>query len=364
MVPIDSFNIPYWEAAKVLNICLDEVHDQVLLLMKEEQKYWVEYRWFETLDLIRKVPIKLYDVQRVYALKYDPHSNRLIIFLGQSVILADGEGKILQKIEREDGVIGGGFLSNGNLWLEMVEDWGGHRSFGIWDLPSNQICEYKLENFNSYSRVAVLHPSEKLVFTTWNDQSNGLLIHFFSEGADRLLYLKDKEFQLKREEMENVAFSLNSIGDRFVCVLDPNGGPQPVLAAIYSIFDQTSPEIEIPVRSVTYGLPFEFWRASYFLLEQYLMLVGRNRIDLIRIPEVGKNRKVKHPEWNGITMDLNGLVAVDLRRGWFVYLYKFRLYRCKIEDVAKEIEEARVSKMEKFLEDVIEGKYEAKGVSG
>lgn len=321
----------------------DETND-VILIREVNNQYIVDFMNGNTFAIHQTV---LLDIPKknhlIFDLVYNHVTQQIIVVFGVEVSLFDLQGKLVRRIEREGGIVGAGFFKNGTVYLELFE-FSDCRSFGV-ITQEGTIDRYPLET-TSYNRSFVVHPSEELILSTWNDHACGVYIQVRDTTIARMVFIEEDHLNAERERYEATGLSTNAIGDCFAFLAEDGYGKSHMLY-VYSIYDQREPLKEIKLFNRT---STQFFEKSYFLGDNHLLAIGRNRFGLI---DYAHRRRFKK-----YYKDENFPIAVNTKTGQLMYRWVNQLYTINVPLVPEENLQQRSNRMKNFLNDIHQGKYQ------
>lgn len=336
--------VRYENASELLFISWNDETNEVILIRQTDDQYVVDFMDGSSFEIRRTI---LLDIPKkkylIFDLVYNHITEQIIVVFGVELCFFDLQGKLIRQINREDGIVGADFFKNGDLYLELHE-FSGCRSFGVINRDGT-IDRYPLET-TSYNRSFVVHPSEELILSTWNDHACGVYIQVRDTNIARMVFIEEDHLNAERDRYEATGISMNAVGDHFAFLAE-DGYDKSHMLYVYSIYDQREPVKEIKLFN---RKSIQFFEKSHFFGDNHILAIGRDRLGLI---DYTKQRRFKK-----YYKDDDFPVAVNTKTGQLIYRWANQLYTINVPLVPEENLQQRSDRMKNFLNDIHQGKYQ------
>ncbi|MGH1387918.1 hypothetical protein [Kordia sp.] len=303
--------------------------------------------------ILLKVKGKKY--KKVYDFQYFPKTNQYCICFEYVVALFDEKGKLIKKLKIEDGVLSSKYFSSTEIFLELYE-FSGNRLLGIWELTTNKLKEYELESYYHYNRNFKIDASNTILYGTANAYWSGIHLHVLNFEKEKLSYLYEKGLRCSRSEIEAYAISINSIGDEYVFISENDNGKIPLLC-YYSVYKQNKPKGEFKLYEHSNIL--SNYKTTSFLFDHLLVIVSEDKFAFLN-PENSSEKKKNLYEL--FDRSKNSSISIDNINGRIVYIQDKNVMLCSVLNMYPKLSKKRKMKMNNFLNDIQNAKFEVKEV--
>lgn len=336
------------DSQNILLIYWDEFSNQIFIARKKNYSIGIDIHDGNNYSLISSLNLQNSDgLEKIYDLKFFEKLNQYCLSFGTSIALFDKNGeKILEK-NRPNGVLNSKYVDENTIFLELYE-FSGNRSLGVWNISNNTIKEYEIESLNHYNRSFKIDNTNKILYGTCNAYECGMNLHILNFKNEKLKFIKEEGLFCHRDEIENYALNINSLGDEFIMIVDNDDYPKPPTLCYYSIYNQKKPINEIKLfQNKNYK---DYFKTS-FLLDKYILIESNDKIAYID-PKDQKYRPNNQSQYVFFEKDSDSFFSVNNVGGKFIFKQDNILKICELLEKKEQFNEDRILKMSSFLENV------------